>query len=71
MDELFYPESLLPYVCGTLPYPTQDQIRLSRIIRLTQFYLYFSDMVLAEETRLQVGANLVLPDRDEMFILIQ
>lgn len=54
IDELFCPESLPPYVRGTLAYPTQDQIRLSRIIGLTQFYLYFSDMVLAEGTRLQL-----------------
>ena len=57
LDKLFSPpETLLPYIGGTLTYPTQDQIRLSRIIGLTQFYLYFSDIALEEEPRLQVGA---------------
>jgi hypothetical protein len=69
MEDLFSPpEGLLPYVRGSLPYPTQDQIRLSRIIGLTQFYLYFSDMMLSEQTRLQVEP-ISLADCDEKLII--
>jgi hypothetical protein len=48
------PEAILRYIREPLSYPTQDHIRLSRVIGLTQHNLYFSDTLLPEETRIEV-----------------
>jgi len=54
LNDLFSPpESILQYIRDPISYPTQDHIRLSRVIGLVQHNLYFSDMLLSEEKRVQ------------------
>ena len=52
LQDLFSPpETILRYIREPLSYPTQDHIRLSRVVGLTQHKLYFTDSLLPEEKR--------------------
>jgi hypothetical protein len=53
------PESVLKHIREPLSYPTQDHIRLSRVIGLVQHNLYFSDTLSPEVKRIQVRSIVI------------
>ena len=58
LQNLFSPQdTILRYIREPLSYPTQDHIRLSRVIGFTQHKLYFTDSLLPEEKRNQARSD--------------